>query len=65
MEKKYVIYWDDTYASGGKKSEVVDESFFSVYNGFEKEEKMAVELLTEVGQTTPMDNNHVWVMRVQ
>ena len=62
MEKKFVIFWDKTY-SNGENSRVVDLGFFGHNNGFENEEQQAVERI-EVGETTPMDNTHVWVMRV-
>jgi len=60
--KKFVIYWDKAYAE--EKVSLVDETFFRASNGFEREEKSAVENL-DVGECTPMDNNHVWVMRVE
>jgi hypothetical protein len=63
MKKKFVIYWDNTYSSG-PKSQVVEENFFEPNNGFENEEQMAVQRI-DVSETTPMDNNHVWVMRVE
>lgn len=61
MEKKFVIFWDETY-DNGSKSKVVDKGFF-VNNGFMATDLLTVERL-DVGETTPMDNNHVWVMRV-
>ena len=63
MEKKFVIYWDKTY-SNGSKSQVVDEGFFGHHNGFENEEQFAIQRIG-IGETAPMDNNHVWVMRVE
>jgi hypothetical protein len=61
MKKKFVIYWDKTYAR--EHSKVVSESFFTESNGFEPLSISAVSIL-EIGGATPMDTNHVWVMRV-
>ncbi|MFA5366641.1 MAG: hypothetical protein WC333_02055 [Dehalococcoidia bacterium] len=62
MEKKFVIYWDETYMTS--KSRVVELSFFSALKGFDIEDQNAVERL-DIGETTPMDNNHIWIMRVK
>jgi len=63
MEKKFVIYWDETFMYPNI-TKVVDLGFFSSFNNFDIEEKNNIERL-EVGDTTPMDNHHVWVMRVK
>jgi len=63
MNKLFVIYWDETY-SPSEKSKVVGEEFFGHHNSFENKEQYAIQQF-DIGETTPMDNNHVWVMRVK
>jgi hypothetical protein len=62
MEKKFVIYWDETYDS--EKAEVVGLGFFTADKGFGIEEQSAVELI-ETGGHTLIDNGHVVVLRVK
>lgn len=65
MKKLFVIYWDKSYsASVAEKPKVVGEEFFGHHNAFDNEEQNAIQRL-DIGETSPMDNNHVWVMRVK
>ena len=61
--KKFVIFWDDSY-DAVDKSKVVDENFFHVENGFFSADSYRIKAL-HIGESHPLDNAHVWVLRVK